>query len=55
LIVVVLLGVAADDVVGLLLALVDAETLEALLSLDSFLGSARWVHVADVGGHSCPF
>ena len=48
LVVVVLFGVAADDVVGLLLPLVDAEPLEALLALRHLGTAARGVHVAQV-------
>jgi hypothetical protein len=56
LVVVVFLGVAADDVVGLLLPLVDPESLEALLSLGELFGAAAGgVHTAQVRRDSCSF
>lgn len=53
LVVIVLLRVAADDVVGLLLPLVDAEPLESLLALRDLGATARGVEIAQVGGHAC--
>lgn len=49
LVVAVVLGIAADDVVGLLLALVDTEALEAFSALgEMFRPACRGVHAAQV-------
>lgn len=47
-------GVAADDVVRLLLSLINSESLEALSSLgDRFWSIERRVHASNVRWHSC--
>lgn len=55
-VVVFLFRVAADDVVGLLLTMVDPESLEALLPLSNAIpaGEGR-IDAAHIGRHSCPF
>lgn len=54
LVIVFFFRVAADDVVGLLLSVVDTESLEAFLPLSHALPTRGLIDVAHIGRHACP-